>query len=384
MVNQEMNSQLCSGSIDTAAQAVVVIMAGGSGTRFWPLSRTNRPKQFLPLTGIGRSLIQATADRVTALASPKATIVVTAQHQAELVREQLPEVVVLSEPIARNTAPCIGYAAMRVLATVGDIPMVCIPADHMIWGEEFLVDTYREAIKFAASHESLVTIGIQPDRPETGYGYVERGERFESGAAAYKVKRFVEKPNFETARQYVQSGNYYWNSGMFVWRPSVILKQIAQFLPELATGLEAIREAWSSGNAPSVIDAEIAKIYSQLPAVSIDYGVMEKAQNVTMFSGMGFQWSDVGSWTAWAEAEQRRVGENGNFVEGDVVLVDSEHCAILGNATPGKKKLIAGVGLRDLIVVETDDAILLCHRDSAQDVKLVVDALREKGREELL
>lgn len=372
------------GSLRKDLSAVVVIMAGGSGTRFWPLSRTTCPKQFLSLTGTERSLIQATADRVRPLTGDGGVLVVTAEHQASLVTEQLPEAAVLSEPIARNTAPCIGYAATRVLHEIGDVPMLCIPADHMVWGEEALVEIYGEALRFAATETVLVTIGIQPTRPETGYGYIERGGRLAAHRGAYQVKRFVEKPDFETAREYVQSGRYFWNSGMFAWRPSVILAEIGKFMPELRAGLAEIEAVWTqSGSEESTFDA-VQKIYRTLPAVSIDYGVMEKATAVAMFPGVGFQWSDVGSWLAWAEAEQRRIGENGNFSDGDVILVDTEHCAVLGNRNVEGRKLIAGVGLRDLIVVETDDAILICHRDSAQDVKQVVDVLRERGRTEFL
>ena len=311
-------------------------------------------------------------------------LVVTAANQAAMVSEQLPDVAVLSEPVARNTAPCIGYAALKVLQEVGDVPMLCIPADHMVWGEESLIELYAEAARLAAAESILVTIGIQPSRPETGYGYIERGSGLSGWRGAYHVKRFVEKPSFDTARDYVQSGHYFWNSGMFAWRPSVILAEMAKHLPELRAGLQEIEEASRRPATGDDTYAAVESVYQRLPSVSIDYGIMEKADNVAMLSGVGFQWSDVGSWLAWAEAEQRRAGEKGNITDGDVVLVDTEHCAVVGSRNTGKRKLIAGVGLRDLIIVETDDAILVCHRDSAQDVKQVVDILKERGRKDLL
>ncbi len=369
-----------SGKLDLHCSAVAVIMAGGSGTRFWPLSRTDRPKQFLPLAGSSRSLIQATADRITPLVSESGILVVTAAHQAGLVREQLPQAAVLSEPTAKNTAPCIGYAAIRVLHDVGDVPMICMPADHLVRQEEELRSVYRLGAELAAKSDVIVTVGIKPTHAETGYGYIHQGALRSDGA--YDVRAFVEKPDRATAEGYLRSGEYLWNGGMFIWRPSVALKEIRRQLPKLAAGLDEIATVWKGGQNPNA-ERRIAEIYGSLESISVDFGVMEKAENVLVLSGAKFRWSDVGSWASWAEVEAERTGSDGNFLEGDVVMVDSRGCFVLGNGGE-RKKLIAGVGLENLIIVETDDSILICSREHSQDVKKVVDILKEKDRKELL
>ncbi len=355
-------------------------MAGGSGTRFWPLSRAQRPKQFLPLTGSDESLIQATATRMAEIVPADAVMVVTAASQSHLVKEQLPKTAVLAEPVARNTAPCIGLAAIRVLADAGDVPMICVPADHMIRDEEELAKILRAGVEAAAKDDVLVTVGLKPTQPETGYGYIQRGAPAAPGL--FKVARFVEKPDRPTAEKYLASGEYFWNSGMFVWRPSVILKEMRTQLPKLAAGLDEIAELWKSGRPAAEVEPRIAEIYSAFEPISIDYGIMERAGNVLMIPGEKFRWSDVGSWSAWAELEAEHVGADGNFVRGDAVTVDSKGCFIRGGDRKGK--YIAAVGVEDLIIVETDDAVLICHRDRAQDVKKVVDELHKRGRKELL
>ena len=349
-------------------------MAGGSGTRFWPLSRSTRPKQFLQLTGSDRSLIQATADRVQPLVGNN-VLVVTAENQAPLVREQLPDAAVLSEPVPRNTAACVGYAAKRVLESCGDVPMICLPADHLIFEEAALRTLFEQAVALAAAQEVLITIGLTPDRPETGYGYIERGDARSGGG--FNVRRFVEKPNRDTAQKYVDSGHYFWNSGMFVWRPSTVLAEIKKHLPQLSQSLDQIAAATTRD--------ETARLYGELQSVSVDVGVMEKASNVLMLPGDGLRWSDVGSWDSWVEvAASEQLKGRGNFIEGDVVLVDSKGCAVLGNKNINGRKLIAGVGLNDMVIVETDDAILICDRNHAQDVKKIVDVLKERKRTDLL
>lgn len=375
---------LFSGSLAKGVKAIAVIMAGGSGTRFWPLSRTNNPKQFLALTGSERSLIQATADRMKPLTTERGIMVVTAAHQADLVRQQLPNVAVLSEPTPRNTAACIGFAAARVLHEIGDVPMICMPADHMVWGADELLRILASAAELAAKQEVVITLGMKPTAPETGFGYIQRGEAVAGlGGSFFQVKRFVEKPDKPTAQSYLDSGEYFWNSGMFVWRPSVALKEIAAHLPNLSKGLGELAAQWKERAEPAEAFRKADALYRSFESISIDVGVMERSKNVLMMSGDTFRWNDVGSWSSWADVEAGKAGENGNFTQGDVVLVDSERCFVLGNKRPGGK-LIAGVGLEDVIIVETDDAVLICKRESAQQVKAVVDALKKSGRDELI
>ena len=371
-------SDILVGNIQNEGVCVGVVMAGGSGTRFWPLSRTNYPKQFLPLGGGDRSLIQATIDRISPLCGPGGSLVVTASHQANLVVQQLPSTVVLSEPMARNTAACIGYAAGVILDSVGDVPMLCLPADHVVHGQQQILDVYSKGIELAKASDVLVTIGIRPTLPETGYGYIEVDNFSQDGAA--KVKNFVEKPDRATAESYLAAGNYFWNSGMFIWRPSVILNEIKKHLPQLSEALEKIREAMRDG----IDDEAVASLYADLESVSIDVGVMERSDDVVMLSGEGFMWSDVGSWSSWAEVQKDRLEESNvdndsQIVEGEGVAVACRDVTILS-----KSRFVAAVGVSDVIIVDTDDAVLVCARQEAQRVKEVVQFLSDSKRDELL
>lgn len=370
------NELLSIGKLERTAEYVTVIMAGGSGTRFWPLSRADRPKQFLPLSPDGRSLIQATASRLDSLKKKGEVLVVTAENQIDLVRKHLPEAKILAEPMPKNTAACLGYAAAKILEEIGDVPMVCLPSDHLISGVGELTRTYSRAIDLTKTEDVLVTIGIPPSYPETGYGYIRRDSPLANSEHSYLVHSFVEKPNKEKAKEYLASGEYFWNSGMFIWRAEVIWKAFSDYMPSLAAQLFEIRKL----AAKSFPEAECRALYSQIDPISIDYGVMEKAKNVVMLAGVGFRWSDVGSWNSWKETmEEARPSEDRNVTEGDVLLVNSEDTLVVGS-----KKFIAGVGLQGLIVVETDDAILVCTRESAQDVRKVVDLLKSRSRTELL
>ena len=369
--------------------AVAVIMAGGSGTRFWPMSRTDFPKQFLPLGADSSSLIQATSTRVEPLVGATGVMVVTAAHQSGLVLQQLPLASVLSEPQARNTAACIGFAAKKVLATVGDVPMLCLPADHVVLEQERILEVYRQAIKLAAENDVLATIGITPTSPETGYGYIKRSSELFNGGPGYKVDCFVEKPDLATAESYQRSGDYYWNSGMFVWRPTVVLKAIAEFLPELSAALDQIARCFG---LPDEYE-KVAELYAAIKPVSIDVGIMEKAANSIMLPGDSFVWSDVGSWSSWSDTMRERSAEpNGNITSGDVLLLNSTGCTVVGqiqqqSAEAGaskKRRIIAGIGLQDLVIVDTPDALLIVPRDKAQDVKEVVQLLSKQGRNDLL
>lgn len=368
--------KLIDGELKKGVSAVAVIMAGGSGTRFWPLSREARPKQFLPLAGGERSLIKATSERVASLIGDGATMVVTAESQAHLVREHLPSACILSEPVGRNTAPCLGYAALLVMKQVGDVAMLCLPSDHVIGNVANVLSAYEEGIKIANENDVLVTFGIKPSAPETGYGYILRGEANEKlSGAVHNVEKFVEKPDLLTAEKYMQRGDYFWNSGMFVWRPSVLLKAIEKCLPDLYEKLLQIQESlFNDGNYEVT-----CQLYSSIKPISIDFGVLEKTDNVVLITGSDFLWSDVGSWSSWVAMISSEENCAGNLIKGDALLLDSKGCTIVSD-----DKFVAGVGLSDLIIVSTSDATLVCHKSKSQDVKKIVDELKLEKRTELL
>ncbi|HQH27502.1 MAG TPA: sugar phosphate nucleotidyltransferase, partial [Oligoflexia bacterium] len=341
---------------------------------------TQRPKQFLPLAGTEQSLIRITADRVEPLVGKAGILVVTAENQKGLVLEHIPHACILAEPLARNTAPCIGFAAKYILQTVGDVPMLCLPADHVVYGTPGILAVYREALALARTEDALVTIGIKPDRAETGYGYIQRGEAFagshQPAVPAYAVAQFVEKPDMQTAQRYLDSGEFFWNSGMFAWRPSVILREIARLLPGIAAQLDILESSLSQHDSYS----KAAAAYAAMEGVSIDTGVLEKAEKVIMLSGSSFSWSDVGSWSSWSDSVlAQNPNAEDNVVQGEVLLLDSSGCTVVGG-----KKLIAGVGLSDLIIIDTEDALLVCRRSQSQDVKKVVDKLKAAQRSDLL
>ncbi|MDQ3032277.1 MAG: sugar phosphate nucleotidyltransferase [Myxococcota bacterium] len=350
--------------------AWAVIMAGGSGTRFWPLSRKKKPKQLLPLAGSERSLLADTVARIAPLVPAERVIVVTAEHLAEMTRRDLPGVPpanVLAEPIGRNTAPCVGWAAAHVKRRDPDGVIAVLAADHHIADEPTFLEILERSLEAARGGE-LVTIGITPTRPETGYGYLELGEGIAPGV--FRARRFVEKPNRARAEQFLAASNYLWNSGMFFFRADAVLDAIRVHLPGLGAALERFDRAADEGREDELVRAE----YASLPSVSIDHGVMEKAERVAVVPG-DFGWSDVGSWTtAWELAPK---DEHGNAAGPEAVLVDAEGCYV--RATSGKT--VALIGVRDLVVVETEDALLIVPRERAQDVRAVVDELKKLGRD---
>lgn len=348
-------------------KAHAVIMAGGSGTRFWPLSRSSRPKQFLSLGPDHRTLLRATAERVWEVIPPERTWVVTGAGQRELVEKELPELNdehVLAEPAARNTAPCIGWAASHIRRCDESAIVAVLPADHYIRETEGYVDSLRRGLE-AATHGDYVTIGIRPTRAETGYGYIEVGAELDPGV--FRARRFVEKPNRQRAEQFVASDRFLWNSGMFFFLASRILEAIDQHLPGLGNELKRYDEAARAGNETDVVRAS----YADLPAVSIDHGIMEKVDAVSVVPG-SFPWSDLGSWTsAWELAPQ---DEHANVIPKDGISVNSNRNYV--HAPAGK--LIALVGVDDLVVVDSGDALLIVPRDRAQNVREVVAKLRER------
>ena len=344
-----------------------VVMAGGSGTRFWPLSRKARPKQFLALA-TDRPLIVETVARLKGLATPGRTYVVCGPVHARAVRRMLPRLPaanVLVEPIARNTAPAIGLATLHVQARDPEGVLAVLPSDHHVAD----VAGFRAVLARAAGvarSGALVTLGIKPTRPETGYGYVRVGEPLDGGAA--RVRAFVEKPDAATAAGYLGSGEYLWNGGIFVFTARAMRAAIDRHMPELAAVLERI--------APTVgtsrYAAALRRHFPSAPPVSIDYGVMEKAKDIAVVPG-DFGWSDVGSFAALPEV--RPADADGNVVLGKgAVLVDSAGCVVVGSGRP-----LGLVGLRDLVVVDAGDAVLVVPRDRSQDVRSVVQSLRARG-----
>lgn len=350
-----------------------VIMAGGAGTRFWPLSRRERPKQLLALAEPGRTLLASTVSRVAPIIPIERVLVVTGTHLAEATREAVPTLPaenVLAEPVARNTAPCVAWAALHALRRDPDAVLAVLAADHFVRDIDGYLEVVRRAIEAAASG-ALVTVGIQPTRPETGYGYLElpsgndEDDTEDDDTGSSRVVRFVEKPDLMRAAEFVSSGHFLWNSGQFFFRADAILAAIEAHLPALAESLSAVRTASSREEE----DAIVARAYEDAPSISIDHGVMERAEDVRVIPG-SFGWSDVGSWTtAWELAPHDAAGN-----AGEALFVDTRGTFV--SAPPGK--LVALVGVEDFVVVDTEDALLVMPRERAQDVRLVVEALRAK------
>ncbi len=357
-----------------------VIMAGGSGTRFWPLSRRTRPKQFLALAG-DAPLLAATVARLPPLARPAETFVVCGPKHAAAARRlvpALPKENFIVEPCARNTAPCVGLAALHVAAKDPRGVMAMLPADHHVVRPE----AFRAALAAAAQLAeagSIATIGIRPSRPETGYGYLKLGPRLairargRKKAAAHKVERFVEKPDVVTAARYLADGSYLWNSGIFVFRADVILEEIGRAMPVLREQLEAIRKAIGTPGYARTLK----RVFPDCPSISIDYGVMEKSQRIAVVPA-DFGWSDVGSFAALPDV--RPTDHLGNVAEGDALVIDGRDNVVLA----GSSRPVAVIGLEGVVVVDAGDAILVVRRDRAQDVRKAVDELGRRGRDELL
>lgn len=349
-------------------------MAGGRGERFWPKSRKNLPKQFLSLTNDGKTMIQLTVERILPLVSMEDIYISTNADYKSLVLEQLPGIPsenILCEPISRNTAPCIGLGAIHISKKYEDAIMLVLPSDHLIRYNSMYLNVIKDACDVASNNNNLVTIGITPDYPETGYGYIKFNPNKCEGRA-FEVERFVEKPSLEVAKEYISSEEYLWNSGMFVWKISSILNKIEQFMPETYTGLCSI------GNAIGTDEEEVMleKEFQQFPSISIDYGIMEKSDNIYTIPG-AFGWDDVGSWLAVERI--KKTNEYGNVVDGNVITIDSKNCIIEAG-----RKLIATVGIEDLIIVDTEDATLICDKSSANNIKTILENLKICNRNEYL
>ena len=355
----------------------VVIMAGGKGERFWPKSRINLPKQFLSLTDDGKSMIQHTVERVKNLVDIENIYVVTNEMYKNLVSEHIPDIPeanIIIEPAAKNTAPCIGLAAVHIAKKDINSKMIILPSDHLIKFNEIFIDTLKTALDVVEKDNNLATIGITPNYPETGYGYInfKKGEKFKNKANVYEVLSFVEKPNLEKAKEYLASGQYLWNSGMFAWKTSTILKNFKEHLPEIFDGLQKIGESVNTEKYENTLK----EVFSNLPSESIDYGIMEKADNIYVIPG-NFGWDDVGSWLSLERIN--KTNQDGNVIKGNVISIKTKNSIIQGN-----EKLIATIGLENIVVVDTKDAILICNKENTQEVKEVINNLKICNRTKYL
>lgn len=352
-----------------------VIMAGGKGRRFWPLSRAALPKQLLPLAGRA-CLLEATLERVSPLVPPERTYVFTSQETEEKTRRLLtglPAANIIAEPVGLNTAPCVALAARYIMDQDEDAVLLTLPADHVIALEDEFRRLALMAARLAQKEDVLVTLGIKPSRPETGYGYIEAAQARddEDEPRPIKAARFHEKPDFGRAIQYLASGKHYYNSGMFIWRASVILAAIARHQPGMAQTLAGLKRL-----NPENLAAALGAFYSQVQPISIDYAVMEKADNVWVIPAQ-IGWSDVGSWSSAGEFWPRLEGNRARCK--DAVFIETQGCVV---HAPGKT--VALIGLEDLVIVDTPDAILVAPRDRDQELGRVIEALEKKNRTDLL
>ncbi|MBI3325145.1 MAG: mannose-1-phosphate guanylyltransferase [Nitrospinae bacterium] len=353
-----------------------VIMAGGQGTRFWPRSRRSRPKQLLTIVG-ETTMVEQTVARLRPFIPPERIVVVAGQAYRDILCQclsQIPPENLLFEPVGRNTAACVGWAALWVEQRAPEAVMAVLPADHLIRDEAEFLRVLHTAAVVARTFGRLVTIGIPPTHPETGYGYIHCTEERSTveGLEAFRVARFVEKPTRELAEQFLADGRYVWNSGMFIWRVDTILRELRQLLPDLAVHLEHLKGAL----ATSAQEHVLAEVYPRLPSISIDIGVMERAQDIWVVPGH-FGWSDVGSWRALSELLP--ADASGNVVVGEQRGFDTSGCFMYS-----PKKLVATIGLTDLVVIETDDVLLICPKGRDQDVRKLVELLEREGRDDLL
>ena len=353
-----------------------VIMAGGIGSRFWPLSTAEKPKQFLDILGVGRSLLQLTYDRFSRIIPPENFLVVTSETHKNLVLTQLPELKnsqVLSEPLRRNTAPCVAYATYKILSTCPEANVIVAPSDHLILKEDYFLEEINNGLRYVTGNDVLLTLGLQPNRPETGYGYIQVAEKvaYEQKENLFRVKTFTEKPDRKMAQVFIETGEFYWNSGIFIWSAKAILNAFAKHLPEVNALFDYGKKHI---NTPDEVQY-INKVYSECPNISIDYGVMEKASNVYVLCA-DFGWSDLGTWGSLYENHKK--DEHGNAVSGNkIFLYDTHECLI--NMPNNKIAVIQG--LKDFIVVESEKTLLICKKEDEQQIRqFVADVTLADGK----
>ena len=350
----------------------VAIMAGGIGSRFWPVSRTNYPKQFLDILGTGKTLIQQTVERFLKLTTINNIYVVTADEYVDITKEQLPNLPVeniVSEPFRKNTAPCVAYISFKLAQKDKEARMIVAPADHLILEEDAFLAICHKALLFAGKQTALITMGIQPTHPNTGYGYIQHDDKVD-GEELYKVKTFTEKPNKQLAQTFIDSGDFLWNSGIFVWKASCIISAFKKFLPEMHELFASEKERFNTEDERQAIQS----IYPQCPSISIDFGVMEKADDVFVIPA-SFGWSDLGTWnSAWENMEKDYLE---NAVAGNNVIVFD---ATKNMVHMQDGKLLVLQGLDDYIVVDTKDVLLICQKEKEQAIKeYVAEVKRNSG-----
>jgi mannose-1-phosphate guanylyltransferase len=340
-----------------------IIMAGGVGSRFWPFSRNEKPKQFLDFFGTGRSLLQLTYDRLSQVVPAKNILIVSNVLYKDLILEQLPELdesQILLEPARRNTAPCIAYAVNRIKSITKEANIIVSPADHLILKENEFINTLREGIDFVSTHESLLTLGIKPSRPETGYGYIQVAG---GKTNLRKVKTFTEKPNAELANIFFETGEFFWNAGIFLWSLKSIDQALGAHLPEIATKFELGRDYYNTAYEQSFID----NMYQSCPSISIDYGLMEKASNVYVLCA-DFGWTDLGTWGSLYDISEKDDKQNATLKCNSSFYNSKNNVVVLP-----KEKLAVIEDLDGYIIVESDNVLLICKRDNEQQIRQYVN-----------
>jgi len=349
-----------------------VIMAGGRGRRLWPLSTPSRPKQFIEVNG--RSLLARTFDRISPIIDPNNVLVVTNKGKGSLVEEdlsELPEQNIIEEPMGKNTAPCIGLSAIysREMLELDEDKsvMLVLPADHLVGKEARFRELLESAARVAFSREKLVTLGIRPTHPATGYGYIEAGEAIDGTEMAREVVSFTEKPDSDTAGEFLAAGNYYWNSGTFIWRTDRLLDQLNKYMSGLSEGLEKIGEVLGKDNAREVLSRE----YEKFSATSIDYGLMEKADQRAVIPA-SVQWSDLGDWPSFEKLMDS--DDRGNSCQGEVICEKAKNNIVFNDT----EKPVVTMGLSDTVIVNTDGALLVMNKENAQEVKRIARKMEDK------
>lgn len=350
----------------------IVIMAGGIGSRFWPYSRNNKPKQFLDILGVGKTLLQMTYDRFRIMAEPEQFLVVTFDMYSDIVLEQLPELKpeqILTEPHRKNTAACIAFSAFKISSLDPEATLIVTPADHLILHEDKFIQTIKKALSAAQSDGKLITLGIKPNRPDTGYGYIQYLES-ENSEEALKVKTFTEKPNSKLAKTFLESGDFVWNSGMFVWKVKSLLNAFHEHMPDVS---EVFEEYKNHFGKPTELEY-LNRAYMQVKNISIDYGVMEKSDQVYVILG-DFGWSDLGSWHSVHALKPK--DEEKNVVEANAILYDTSNSYIKMDSD----KLVVVQGLDNYLVNEYDNVLLICKLDSEKKFREFVSNARKRGED---
>lgn len=348
-----------------------LIMAGGIGSRFWPISRTAHPKQFIDILGTGKTLIQQTYDRFLKIVPKENIFILTNETYIQLVQEQLPDLddsQILAEPIMRNTAPCIAYGSHKILKLNPEASIVVAPSDHLIMDSEEFTRCIKKSLETAATYDCLISLGIKPSRPDTGYGYIQYNTK-KIGDDFFMVKTFTEKPNKELAKTFVQSGDFLWNAGIFVWSVKSILNAFKKYLPEMN---DIFREGEAIYNTPEEQEF-VHSAFSQCTNLSIDYGIMEKAENVYVLPSE-FGWSDLGTWASVYDLSEKDYVGNAVIPSEMVIMYDSSNCMV--NVPKGK--LVIMQGLHDFIVVEDNNTLLICPRSEEQEIKQIVSDVKQR------